>query len=245
MTPNDLVYGGFADTDEALFQEPAIKPSNSERPEAFVAELQDEQLKLLARAEEYQQARFNYLISKSEDLGDLALAEGDWVLCHRGGLPHGRPRDKLQFPWTGPWRVLSREGDDLDPRVRVLHAASRQVQVFGRRELRSFNAELMDGPDDFAKVAERDYWDYSVDAILEHRPPGPRRLPASRRLRRKQDYKFLVRYKYLPLSDEAGSENPSWQPYECIWNTVALKDYCDRPEITAQLGADFCVGEEE
>jgi len=244
VTPNDLVFGGFADSDEALFQEPSLKPSNSERPEAFVAELQNEQLQLLARAEEYQQDRFNYLISKSEDLGDLALTEGDWVLCYRGGLPHGRPRDKLQLPWTGPWRVLSREGDDADPRVRVLHAASRQVQIFGRRELRAFNAELMDGPDDFARVAERDYWDYSVDSILEHRPAGPRRLP-SRRLRKKNDYKFLVKYKYLPLSDEPGSENPSWQPYECVWKTVALKEYCDRPDITALLGADFCVGEDE
>ena len=244
VTPNDLVFGGFADTDESLFQEPKIKPSSSERPEAFVTELQNEQLQLLARADEYQQARFDYLVSKSEDLGDLALAEGDWVLCYRGGLPHGRPRDKLQLPWTGPWRVLSREGDDSDPRVRVLHAASRQVQVFGRRELRAFNAELMDGPDDFAKVAERDYWDYSVDSVMDHKPAGPRRLP-SRRLRNKKDYKFLVKYKYLPLSDEAGCENPSWQPYECVWNTIALKEYCDRPEITALLGADFCVGEDE
>lgn len=242
VAPNDLVYGGFADSDESLFQEPVPKPSNSDHPEAFVAELQREQSQLLARADDYQQARFNYMISRSEDQGDLALPEGTWVLCYRGGLPHGRPRDKLQLPWTGPWRVLNREGDDVNPKVRVIHAASRKVEVFGRRELRVFNIEHMDGPDDYAKVAERDYWDYSVDAIIDHSPPGARRLP-SRRLRKKNDYKFLVRYKFLPLSSEAGSENPSWQPYECVWNTSALKDYCDRPEVTALLGADFCVGE--
>jgi hypothetical protein len=242
VAPNDLVYGGFADSDESLFQEPVPKPSSSDHPEAFVAELQREQSQLLARADDYQQARFDYMISKSEDQGDLALPEGTWVLCYRGGLPHGRPRDKLQLPWTGPWRVLNREGDDVNPKVRVIHAASRKVEVFGRRELRVFNIEHMDGPDDYAKVAERDYWDYSVDAIIDHSPPGARRLP-SRRLRKKNDYKFLVRYKFLPLSSEAGSENPSWQPYECVWNTSALKDYCDRPEVTALLGADFCVGE--
>jgi len=244
VTPNDLIFGGFADSDESLFQEPVMRQSNSEQPEAFIAELQQEQAALLARAEDYQQARFNYMMSRSEDDGDAALATGAWVLCYRGGLPHGRPRDKLQSPWTGPWRVLGREGDESNPRVRVIHAASRQVQVFGRRELRSFNIDLMDGPDDFAKVAERDYWDYTVDGILEHRPPGPRRLP-SRRLRKKHDYKFLVKYKYLPLSAEAGCENPSWQPYECVWNTTALKEYCDRPDIAALLGADFCVGEAE
>lgn len=243
VAPNDLVFGGFADSDEALFQEPLPKFSSSDQPEAFVLELQNEQVRLLARAEDYQQARFNYMISKSEDQGDLALPEGTWVLCYRGGLPHGRPRDKLQLPWTGPWRVLDREGDDANPKVRVIHAATRRVEVFGRRELRAFNVEHMDGPDDFAKVAERDYWDYSVDAILDHSPPGARRL-ASRRLRKKNDYKFLVRYKFLPLSDEPGCENPSWQPYECVWNTSALKDYCDRPEVTALLGADFCVGDD-
>lgn len=242
VTPNDLVFGGFADSDESLFQEPSVKPSASDKPEAFIRELQDEQLSLLARAEEYQQKRFEYLASRSDDDGTVAFAEGDWVLCYRGGLPHGRPRDKLQFPWTGPWRVLSREGDDLDPRVRVIHAASRQVHVFGRNELRRFNSDLLDGPDELAAVAERDFWDYSVDCISSHRPEGSRRLP-SRRLRNKRDYKFLVHYKYLPLSTEAGCENPSWQPYQCVWNTNALKEYCDRPDITALLGADFCVGD--
>lgn len=242
VSPNDLVYGGFADSDESLFREPTLKPSSSETPEAFVSELQQEQAALLARAEEYQQERFNYIVSRSDDLGDRNLAEGDWVLCYRGGLPHGRPRDKLQLPWTGPWRVLSREGDDASPKVRVIHAASRQVQVFGRCELRSFNVDLMNGPDDFAKTAERDYWDYTVDTITDHKPPGARRLP-SRRLRKKNDYKFLVTYKFLPLSTEAGCENPSWQPYECVWNTTALQEYCDRPEVASLLGADFCVGE--
>jgi hypothetical protein len=242
VAPNDLIFGGFADTDESLFQEPIVKQSASDRPEAFILELQEEQSSLLARAEDYQQKRFTYLASQSDDDGSCAFSEGDWVLCYRGGLPHGRPRDKLQFPWTGPWRVLDREGDDFNPRVRVIHAASRQVHTFGRNELRRFNSDLLDGPDEHARVAERDFWDYTVDHISGHRPDGPRRQ-ANRRLRNKRDYKFLVHYKYLPSSEEAGCENPSWQPYQCVWNTNALKEYCDRPEITAQLGADFCVGD--
>lgn len=244
VTPNDLVFGGFADSDESLFQEPALKAQRSDRPEAFIAELQREQSELIARAEDYQKKRFDYLASKTDDDGSRELVEGDWVLCYRGGLPHGRPRDKLQYPWTGPYRVLCREGDLSNPRVKVMHAASRLVHTFGRSELRSFNAELMDGPDDFARVAERDFWDYTVDAIIDHRPAGPRRLE-SRRLRKKGDYKFLVRYKYLPISTEPGCENPSWQPYQCVWNTSALKEYCDIPAISAQLGADFCVGEDQ
>jgi hypothetical protein len=239
VTPNDLVYGGFADSDESLFQEPVQKPSSAASADAFVFELQSEQMKMVARAEEYQQKRFEFIISRTSDEGDQSLHDGDWVLCYRGGLPHGRPRTKLQLPWTGPWKVVDREDDPLNPRVRCIHAASRKVETFGRRELRVFNADLMDGPDDFVKSAQRDEWDYNVDCILNHRPDGPRRLPSGG-LRRKDAYQFNVRYKFLPLSDEAGSENPSWQPYNNLRFTEALYRYCQLPTVARQLGSDFC-----
>jgi hypothetical protein len=239
VTPNDLVYGGFADTDESLFQEPTPKPSNATQPEAFAQELQQEQLRLVARAEAYQNKRFEYIASRSDDSGDLELHNGDWVLCYRGGLPHGRPRNKLQLPWAGPYRVVERLDDSADPRVRCIHAASRRVEVFGRRELRRFNVDLMDGPDDFARAAQRDQWDYNVDCIIGYRPEGPRRLPGGG-LRRKESYQFLVKYKFIPISEEPGSENPSWQPYHNVRNTEALFLYCQQPELLRLLGRDFC-----
>ena len=239
VTPNDLVFGGFADSDESLFQEPSIKPSNSEKPESFVLELQREQAALLLRAEEYQQRKFEFIISKTTDQGDQNLSSGDWVLCYRGGLPHGRPRSKLQFPWSGPWRVLDRDNDAANPRVVCRHAASHKVETFGRCELRAFNSDLLDDDDDFAKVAQRDEWDYHVDSIVGFRPEGPRRLP-NKSLRRKDAYQFLVKYKFLPISDEPGNENPSWQPFANLKTTEALFVYCRQPEISRQLGADFC-----
>jgi hypothetical protein len=239
VTPNDLVYGGFADSEELLFKDSGPKASTADKADAFVSELQREQAEILVRAEEYQQRKFNLIISKTADVGDQALLTGDWVLCYRGGLPHGRPRTKLQFPWSGPWRVLDREPDPLNPRVRCLHAASRQVETFGRNELRAFNVDLMDSYEDFAKAAQRDNWDYHVEAILGHRPEGPRRLPGGS-LRRKDSYQFLVKYSFLPLSVEPGSENPSWQPYHNIRFTEALANYCQRPEVLRHLRADFC-----
>ena len=239
VTPNDLVFGGFADSDESLFQEPSPKPSTSETPESFVHELQREQADLLARAEQYQQRKFDLIISKTPDIGDQILNTGDWVLCYRGGLPHGRPRSKLQFPWSGPWRVLDRELDPSNPRVVCKHAASHKVETFGRCELRAFNSELLDHDDDFAKVAQRDEWDYHVDCIVAFRPEGPRRLAAGG-LRRKDNYQFLVKYKFLPLSDEPGNENPSWQPYANVKATEALFLYCRQLDVSRLLGADFC-----
>jgi hypothetical protein len=239
VTPNDLVYGGFADSDELLFKDAEPKASSADKPDAFVTELQREQSEILARAEEYQQRKFNIIISKTADLGEAPLFTGDWVLCYRGGLPHGRPRTKLQFPWSGPWRVLDRESDPSNPRVQCMHAASRQVETFGRSELRAFNVDLMDSYEDFSKAAQRDNWDYHVESILNHRPEGPRRLSGGS-LRRKDAYQFLVKYSFLPLSDEPGSENPSWQPYNNVRFTEALSNYCQRPEVVSQLRADFC-----
>ena len=239
VTPNDLVFGGFADSDELLFQDVAPKASSADSPESFVSELQREQALLLARAEEYQQRKFNVIMSKTTDLGDQALHTGDWVLCFRGGLPHGRPRTKLQFPWSGPWRVLDRDADPMNPRVQCVHAASRQVETFGRNELRAFNVDLMDSYEDFSKAAQRDNWDYHVESILQHRPEGPRRLPGGQ-LRRKDAYQFLVKYSFLPISEEPGSENPSWQPYHNVRFTEALASYCQRPDVIQSLRADFC-----
>jgi hypothetical protein len=239
VTPNDLVYGGFADSDELLFKDSAVRNSSANSPEAFVTELQHEQAALLARAEEYQQRKFSIIASKTDDIGDQSLQSGDWVLCYRGGLPHGRPRSKLQFPWSGPWRVIDRDSDPSNPRVTCIHAASRQVETFGRSELRAFNVELMDSYDDFSKAAQRDNWDYHVESILSHRPEGPRRLPGGS-LRRKDAYQFLVKYSFLPISDEPGSENPSWQPYNNVRFTEALGVYCRRPEVSRHLLPDFC-----
>jgi hypothetical protein len=239
VTPNELVYGGFADSDELIYKDADPRVSLSDKPDAFVSELQREQLALTARAEEYQQRKFNIIASKTSDIGDQDLLSGDWVLCYRGGLPHGRPRSKLQFPWSGPWRVLDREPDPSNPRVKCIHAATRQVETFGRSELRAFNIDLMDSYEDFSKAAQRDNWDYHVEAIVGHRPEGPRRLPGGP-LRRKDSYHFLVKYSFLPLSDEPGSENPSWQPYHNVRFTEALSVYCRRPEVIRHLLPDFC-----
>ena len=121
-----------------------------------------------------------------------------------------------------------------------MHAASRQVVKFGLHELLPFNSDLLDAPEEYEKVAQRDFWDYSIDDIVDHRPHLPRRAPG-RRLRPKSGYEFLVRYKYLPLSTEEGSENPSWQPWSYTRHLTALRDYCSLPAVVTDLGRDFYV----
>jgi hypothetical protein len=118
--------------------------------------------------------------------------------------------------------------------------ASKVVEDFSLHELKAFNLELLDGNDDheLAALAERDNWDYTLDSVIQHRPPGLRRR------RPKNCYEFLVLYKYLERSDEPGQENPSWQPYENIAHTEALREYCSQPKVVAELGNNFFVAEE-
>ncbi len=82
----------------------------------------------------------------------------------------------------------------------------------------------------------------SACTSLPPRPQLPRRQ-RGRRARPKREYEFLVRYKYLPLSSEEGSENPSWQPWSFVRHLTALRDYCSLPLVENALGDDFYVEE--
>ncbi len=237
-TPNAFVYGGFADTETDMFLAETIpKSSGSREAHQFVTELQNEQLAIVARGEDYQQALLEKVAAKAIAC-DVALPEGSYVLAYRAGMPHGRPVDKTQYRWSGPWRVLGRGQDDAHPRVSCMHLASKIVSDVSIHELKMFNIDLLDSEDDLASVAERDDWDYTVSYITQHRPVGIRRR------RPKSSYEFLVHYKYLEPSTEPGQENPSWQPYDAVRHCTALQLYCARADVLAQLGANFFVSED-
>jgi hypothetical protein len=237
-TPNSFVYGGFADTEADMFlAEPVPKAPRSSDAHRFVAELQEEQFAVISRGEDYQQVLLEKVAAKAAEC-DVALPEGSYVLAYRAGMPHGRPVSKTQYRWSGPWRVLSRGQDESHPRVSCLHLASKIVEEFSIHELKSFNLDLLDSEEDLATIAERDDWDYSVDSILQHRPTGRRgRRP-------KNNYEFLVQYKYLEPSTEPGQENPAWQPYNAVRHCDALQRYCAREDVLAQLGHNFFVSED-
>lgn len=235
-TPNAFVYGGFCDTDVDMFMSPDssdIQPNEkTSDPQKFVKELQDEQLRLVTRAHEYQNRLLERAWVKSQE-NAVHLPEGTVVISYRRGMPHGRPRSKLQYPYSGPWRVIDRGTDDAHPRVSCMHCSSKIVEDFGIHELRVLNLDLLDSEEDLEKAAERDDWDYTLDSIIDHKPKGQRKKKA------KSQYQFLVKYKYIPESQEPGQENPCWQPYSSVAHTEALQRYCEIPEVLDQLGPRF------
>jgi hypothetical protein len=114
-----------------------------------------------------------------------------------------------------------------------MHCASKIVEQFGIQELRALDLTLLDSVDSLEQAAQRDDWDYTLDSIIDHKPKGQRRRKA------KSSYQFLVKYKYLPESEEPGSENPSWQPYSSVAHTEALQRYCEISQVLEQLGPHF------
>ena len=90
--------------------------------------------------------------------------------------------------------------------------------------------------------ALQDHWTYKVVAIEGFKPDGPRRVHG--RLKPKGRYTFLVRYD-LPISEEAGDENPAWQPYANVKHLAAFKIFCAQPEVRRHLGEDFYVSDIE
>ena len=93
-------------------------------------------------------------------------------------------------------------------------------------------------------LALRDDWTYAIEAILDHRPSGHRKLPSGR-MRAKSSYSFLVKYALLPESNELGEENPCWQPWANCQHLTALRDYCAKADVRRELGENFYVADDD
>jgi hypothetical protein len=95
--------------------------------------------------------------------------------------------------------------------------------------------------DDAVRLAAMDVWEYEMEAILEHEPRGSRTfLSGNRKIkRRKDDYSFKVLWKDIPQDEN----NPTWEPWsnESLRGSHLFEEYCRRPEVVAELGADFAL----
>jgi hypothetical protein len=238
-TPNELLLGGYGDSDIAMFQsDPAVGEGEAVPVGGYVHELEEAQFRLLTASESHQEQRLRAAAEKAEDGGQRQIMEGQYVLALRGGIG-GRPKEKLQCKYAGPYLVIQRP-DPTHSIVKCLHLATREIVDLHMDVLQICNmSHFGDDPAEAAKFAERDDWTYTVDRILQHRPLGPRRR------RNKSAYEFEVLYKNIPRSTEPGDENPCFQPWDNVKHLNALRDYCAQPAVRAELGDGFFVDENE
>jgi hypothetical protein len=243
VNPNELLYGGYADTELALFESvPAEAAGQSVPGWMFAKELEEAQAELLRRSEIYQEKLLIKVQEAALAAGVREIQEGEWVLAKRGGMSQ-RPKSKLQCRYMGPYLVLSRP-DPTSSIVTCQHLATKQVCKFHMSELQVVKLDNYVSVLDAVPVALRDEWTYMVDSILAHRPAGARKL-ASGRLRPKSSYAFLVKYALLAESNEVGQENPCWQPWTNCQHLSALREYCAKPEVRRELGEHFYVSDTE
>jgi transposase InsO family protein len=237
-TPNELLLGGYSDSDMAMFQDDhAVGENEAVVAGEYVHELEETQFRLLTLSELHQERRLEQAAEKARVAGQRQIEEGEYVLALRGGMG-GRPKEKLQCKYTGPYLVVQRP-DPTHSVVKCLHLATRELVEFHMDILQVCNmSHFREDAEAAAKFAERDDWTYTVDRILQHRPTGPRRKRA------KHLYEFEVLYKHIPRSTEPGDENPCFQPWENIRYTTALKEYCQQPAVVAELGPKFYVSDE-
>jgi hypothetical protein len=241
-TPNELIMGGYGDTDLSLIDnDPPRAEGEVVRASDYARELEEAQFVLLRRSELHQEEVLRAVAKKASESEGRQIQEGDVVLAKRGGMGN-RPKDKLQTKFTGPYIVVERP-DPTQSIVRISHIATKKIESRHMNELVLCNMSHFREVQDAIPYALQDEWTYQVEQIIEHRPTGPRR--ANGRLRPKHRYEFLTKYKHIPLSQEEGEENPSWQPWSHVKHLQALREYCNKPEIITQLGNDFYVSELE
>jgi hypothetical protein len=243
VTPNELLYGGYADTEMSLFHEhPAVGEGTSVPGWMFAHELETAQWELLKRSEMHLEKVLAEVARVAAAKGVREVREGEWVLVRRGGLGN-RPKTKLQSRYMGPYLVVDRP----DPRSSIIscqHLATKAISKFHMSEVQVVELSHYHDVTDAMPLAVRDEWTYMVESIVAHRPAGNRKM-ASGRLRAKQSYSFLVKYALLPESSEVGEENPCWQPWSNCQHLTALRDYCAKAEVRRELGEIFYVSDHE
>jgi hypothetical protein len=237
-TPNELLLGGYGDSDMAMFQEdPAVGEGEEVAASAYARELEEIQFQLLARSEAHQEQVLSKVVERAEREGQRQIEEGQYVLALRGGLG-GRPKEKLQCRYSGPY-LVTRRPDPTHSIVECMHIATRELVSYHMDTLQICNMSHFSDAAAAIPYAERDDWTYTVERIISHRPSGPRGRRAKSR------YEFEVLYRNIPRSTEPGDENPCFQPWSNVKHLSALKDYCRQPAVAAELGAGFYVSENE
>jgi hypothetical protein len=243
-TPDDLIYVA-ADGEASIFaDEPWMAKQQAQAdstPVKTIDELKRQHQVLIQACEEQLDKEIDRLTTTNAAiLEDVeALNTGDYVLVDSRERPH----KKIASPWFGPYLVIEQQldSDGARPVVLLQHLATKEIELYHVSMCKRVDLDHFDEIDDAVRLAAMDVWEYEMETILEHEPRGPRTsLSGNRKInRRKDDYSFKVLWKDIPQDEN----NPTWEPWsnESLRGSHLFEEYCRRPEVVAELGADFAL----
>jgi hypothetical protein len=212
ISPLSMVYGVFSNYDQPLLEpRPSDVRSN---PVDYVEGLMEWQTRLINLAEDVQSKYYSRMVTHTTV--HRTFQEGDFVLQAKSSTGI---RGKLVTRWIGPRLVLSRRNNDSShPVLDLLDLVTSKIfeaSIEDCRLLKTGWFEEATMLQDLKQLAALDKEEYEVQAILDHRPPGPTRPQGTK----PSDYWFKV--KWSGFSEE---EN-SWEPFSELKETTVLEEY--------------------
>ena len=157
IAPAQLLFGNVIDLDEGIFLPRTERPQFASLTEASAAMIktQDE---LCKRAAELRREADNaHLTSKDKVI--TVFETGTYVLIQYVDQPPTR----LHTKWSGPFQVLGHQNSEY----KLLDLITKKEKLVHSTRIKEFNFDPMEV--DPLDIARRDYLEYFVEEILEHR----------------------------------------------------------------------------
>ena len=214
ITPAQLLFGNMIDLDRSIITPYPERQNHNIPTQQLLAQMLATQDRLTRMTREIQQKEDQiHLNSNSEPITHFEV--GSFVLVQRReGLP-----SRLHTKWLGPMKILEHKNSEY----RLLNLITTKEKTYHAQHMKEFifNPLYVDPAD----VARRDYLEYFVEQIEEHRG-NPKRLATM---------EFLVKWTAYD------TQHNSWEPYSNLRKTTQLHDYLRANNLLSLIPQEFRV----
>ena len=212
ITPAQLLFGNMIDLNRSILLPYPERQEHNIPTQRLLAQMLATQDRLSQVTREIQQKEDQiHLNSQSDPI--TIFENGSFVLVQRReGLP-----SRLHTKWLGPMKIL----DSKNSEYRLLNLITTKEMIYHAQHMKKFifNPLFVDPAD----VARRDYLEYFVERIEEHRG-NPKRLTT---------LEFLVKWSTYD------THHNSWEPYSNLRKTTQLHDYLRAKNLLSLIPQEF------
>jgi transposase InsO family protein len=212
ISPAQLLFGNMIDLDRSIIVPYPERMDHDIPTNKILQQMIETQDRLSKITREIQQ-REDQIHMESISTPVTVFETGSFVLVKRtDGLP-----SRLHTAWLGPMRVLGNTGSEY----RLLNLITMKEKLYHAQNMKLFlfNPHRTDPTD----VARRDYVEFFVEKILDHRG-SPKKFST---------LEFLVKW-----SGYDDSHN-SWEPYTNLRKTAGLHTYLREKNLLSAIPKEF------